>query len=357
MNAGEGTQAQAKPSTRWLLWIVLAAALSGALLLFFGWKPENAPPQAPERQSESRPHDVVVVPGDAVVRIELPGESQRANQASDTPIVPSFDGRGRIRGSVALPPGMAMPREWDLVVEPHPFLQGSERAVRRKLRFSAGERDFTVEDLPLAGYAVRAEAKGMNSFACDVLLVRGAEDQFAQPQLSMAGFLEGSVIDAQGLPAEQVRVRLTQLVNQQVRESWSDPSGRWQFAELPDGEYQLEFLGAGQSLLHHRMIAFQAPRMGMDPVQLPPSTTLSVRVVDLLGRPARGVKLSGFGRPRGHLEDLCDEQGVCTLRWMEAGTWRISARDEVEALSARGDVELVSGEQAELVLRLARTQQ
>jgi hypothetical protein len=357
MDAGEGTQAQAKPSTRWLLWIVLAAALCAALLLNVVGKPEDTVPQAPERQSEARPHDVIVVPGDAVVRIELPGESQRANQAPDAPIVPSFDGRGRIRGSVALPPGMAMPREWDLIVEPHPFLQGSEHAVRRKLRFSAGEREFAVEDLPLAGYAVRAEAKGMNSFACDVLLVRGAEDQFAQPQLSMAGFLGGSVIDAQGLPAEQVRVRVTRLVDQRVRETWSDPAGQWQIPELPDGEYQVEVLGAGQSLLHMKLIAFQAPRMGMEPVQLPPSTTLHVRVVDLLGRPARGVKLSGFGRPRGHLEDECDEQGECKLRWMEAGTWRISVRDEVEGLSARGDVELVSGEQAELVLRLARTQQ
>lgn len=345
---GEGTQAREKQSTRIPLLGLLIILLGLGAWLYFGREAGKVAPPPPERGAGAQ-----VVPGNEVVRIELAGQGERSSNGS-APVVHGFEGRGRIRGSVATPPGVVMPREWDLLIEPHPFLVGSERAERRKQSFQAGERDFVIEDLPLAGYIVRVQSPGMNSLSCDVLLVRGAEDQFVQPQFSAAGLLEGSVLDSSGIPADGVTVRLGDAQGKRLLHYVTTPDGRFSFPDLPDGEYLLEFLGAGANILSSKSIVFSAPRMSMDPIQLRASSSLKLRVVDLLGRPAREAKVSGFGKPRGQVDAQCDEYGECLLPWLEAGTWRISVRDELEGLSARGDVILEDGVQGELLLRLSK---
>jgi|694.fasta_scaffold01678_7 hypothetical protein len=330
------------------LWGLIVALLALGIWLIIRMADEPAP--APE---PARPPPVVVLPAEQVVRVELPGESQRQEGGQAAPWVPSFEGRGRIRGSVATTPGVVMPRQWELIVEPHPFLVGSERAERRQQSFAEGERAFTVEDLPLGGYIVRVVAEGMNSQSCDVLLVRGAEDQFVQPQFSMAGLLEGSVLDAQDLPAEGLEARLSDARTGKLWYYTSGADGRIVFRDLPDGEYELGLYGSAKNWIAGRSLVFSAPRMSLDPIRLPESTSLKVQVVDMLGRPASKVRLIGFGKPRGQIDAPCDERGECLLRWLEPGTYRISVRDEVENLSARGDVILEAGRPGELLLRLA----
>jgi hypothetical protein len=183
--------------------------------------------------------------------------------------------------------------------------------------------------------------------------VRGAEDQFVQPQFSMAGLLEGSVLDAQDLPAEGLEARLSDARTGKLWYYTSGADGRIVFRDLPDGEYELGLYGSAKNWIAGRSLVFSAPRMSLDPIRLPESTSLKVQVVDMLGRPASKVRLIGFGKPRGQIDAPCDERGECLLRWLEPGTYRISVRDEVENLSARGDVILEAGRPGELLLRLA----
>lgn len=349
----QGTQAAQSPSMRLAAALALLVVGLGALWWTFGRSAGPASsPEAPQRS------DVVVVPGAEVVRVELPGETERATQGTLDPKVLaqaySFDGKGTIRGSVALPPGMSMPREWELELAPHPYLQGSERAIHKRVRFEAGEREFRVDDLPFGGYRVRALAKDMNSFACDVLLVRGSPDQHVQPQLLPAGWLDGRLLDAQARPAEGVEVRLVDPQTRQERRTLSDAAGAWEFQALLDGDYELYFFGAGHALLGPESIAFRAPRMHYPDRTMPACGEFLVRVIDALGRPAVGAQLSAYGRPTGRLDAITDERGECRLRWLAVGSWRISVRDEVEGLSARSEIELGAGESPEILLRLSR---
>jgi hypothetical protein len=266
----------------------------------------------------------------------------------------SLDGEGTLRGHMVERAGAVFPREWDLVLEPHPYLEGRERAESRRIPFRAGERDFRVEHLHLGGYLVRAEAAGMNSSHCDVLLVKGSSNQFVDLALSPAGFLDGSVLGANGAPAEGVEVQLVETTTHARHDTTSDGAGAYQFGALVDGDYELSFCIGGVALCEPRLLGFRAPRLSFPVVTLPPTGTLAVHVFDLLGKPAIGERVTGFGHPKGALDLRTDEQGTARLRWALPGQWQIQALDQAENLRAQGELVVAAGVDASMTLRLAR---
>jgi hypothetical protein len=240
------------------------------------------------------------------------------------------------------------------VLEPHPYLKGRERAESRRVPFRAGEREFAAEDLPLGGYRVRAEANGLNSSAAEVLLVKGSPDQFVELALSPSGWLDGSLIDATGAPAEGLEVRLSAEGGKVQRTTQSDAAGAFQFRALLDGDYELSLRAGGCVFGEPRLVSFRAPRLSLPVLELPPTGALEVHVFDKLGKPAPGVRVTGFTKPAGTLDLRTDERGLASLRWIQPGLWELQASDETEGLSARGEVEVDLSRASQLSLRLAR---
>ena len=79
-----------------------------------------------------------------------------------------------------------------------------------------------------------------------------------------------------------------------------------------------------------------------------------MRVYDLLGKPASGVRVTGFGKPGGSLDLRTDEQGIARLRWIRPGHWELRALDEAEGLEARGEADVELEGAAVVALRLVR---
>ncbi len=335
--------------------LLLAGLIGLGLVGLWIWFPSRAPVAAtPDPAPLPGP---IAVPGAEVIEVRSSGAASATRGGQDPERIKeaySLEGTGTIRGHVGERAGAVFPREWDLVLEPHPFLQGRERAESRRIQLRAGERDFKVENLHLGGYRVRAEAAAMNSSAADVLLVKGSPDQFVELALSPAGWLDGSVLDAQGLPAEGVEVQLVETTTHARLQTKTDPAGAYEFRALLDGEYEIHFGVGAQALGESRLLSFRAPRLSFPVEKLPPTGSLAVHVFDLLGKPAIGVRVTGFGHPQGALDLQTDEQGIALLRWALPGAWEIQALDSAESLHAQGEVAVEAGQDAQLSLRLAR---
>jgi 5-hydroxyisourate hydrolase-like protein (transthyretin family) len=338
-----------------------SAALGLLALLFLGlaglwfWRPARAKEAAPPAPSAHE--QPLVVPGDQLIETLPAGPNGSARGTPDPKQVAaalSFDGEGIVRGRIGERGGAVFPLEWDLVLEPHPYLMGRERAETRRIPFRAGEREFRVEHLRLGGYRVRAEAHALNSSSADALLVKGSPDVFVELAFMPSGWFDGSVLDAQGAPAEGVEVCLCEATSQARLQTKTDGAGAFEFRSLLDGDYEISFCAGGQALLEPRLVSFRAPRLTFPQVTLPATGTLAVHVFDLLGKPAAGMRVTGFGRPQGRLDVRTDEQGIARLRWALPGRWEVEALDEAEQLSARGETEVAAQAEAQLVLRLTR---
>ncbi len=335
--------------------LILLGLLGLGLAGLWLWLPNRkTDAHTPSPQNPSGP---VAVPGAEVIELRPAGAASSTRDGLDPERVKqaySLEGTGTIRGHISERGGAVFPREWDLVLEPHPFLQGRERAESRRIQLRAGERDFRVENLRLGGYQVRAEADSLNGSSAPVLLVKGSSDQAVELAFSPAGWLDGSVLDAGGRPAEGVLVRLVESTTHARLETQTDPAGAYEFRALIDGDYQISFCVGGSALGEPKLLSFRAPRLSFPVETLPPTGALAVHVFDLLGKPAIGVRVTGFGHPKGALDLQTDEQGIARLRWALPGSWEIQALDPGEDLRAQGLVAVAAGEDAKLVLRFAR---
>jgi len=161
-------------------------------------------------------------------------------------------------------------------------------------------------------------------------------------------------VDANDRPAEGLVVQLVESTTRSQITHTTDPAGAYEFRGLLDGDYELTLQAGGRPIGEPRSLSFRAPRLSFPLLKLPPTGTLSVVVLDLLGKPAVGVRVTGYGRPKGGIDLRTDEQGRVALRWALPGHWEISALDEGENLHAHGEVEVEAGAEATLPLRLAR---
>ena len=264
-----------------------------------------------------------------------------------------FRGRGQIRGHVEVTGSEPFPLVWRLVVRPSTMLIGRELAEERILEFTDGRQDFVVADLPLAGYDVMAEAAALNGLPQPVLLERRNENPFLNLRMIPAGFLEGTLVDDEGLPAEGVPVALLSLESEdETEEVRTDALGKFHFESVLDGPYLLVVGHPNAPILPKpRALRFQAPSMTLPPIELPPLATLDVQVTDVDQRGIPDVRVRGSGTRGGVFTGETDAYGAFRARHLPPGRYRI----RIECAGYEGyrlTIELAAGEKRSLPLKM-----
>jgi hypothetical protein len=236
-----------------------------------------------------------------------------------------YAGRGILRGELIAGPGVALPKAWSLVIEPHPWMSGSEHAVKKRIEFENGERTFDVTDLPLGAYRVRAEAPKLNSTDAAVLLVKTSSNQFLTLLLQPAGTVDGRVFAADQAPAEGLDVALESKSTQVRAHTTVGPDASFAFHDVLDGEYVLYFGPPEAPLFPPVDIAFRAPTLRIADRTLPPTGAIEILVLDERGTPVEDVEITGSGAPKGTLRVATDPLGKAVARWLLPAAYRLDA--------------------------------
>lgn len=336
-----------------LAWVV---ALLVVLIGLAAWYARDSAPSEPPMPLPAHPATHAPDGGSAIA----PVGNAVSRDAPAPPAVPAdpratahdparFDGRGRIRGELSAAPGVTLPARWKLCLDPHPTWIGSERAVRRVIECANAE--FTVPDVPLAAYRVRAEAEGLNGDSVDVLLVRGSDDVFVQIALHPAGRIDGRVLAPDGAPAEDLLVTLEAHATNTRRETRVAADGTFEFRDVVDGEYALTYGPPESPLVPPREILFRAPTLRAPAIDMPPTASIRVRTVDARGQAVPSVEVDGFGAPRGFVRTTTGFDGKALARWLPAGLYRLEARAP-DGRRGKISVDVNVGPEVEVVLQL-----
>lgn len=364
----------------WVLGLVVLAAAGGLALLVLAGDPAppadpggTAPPAAgsaepgepgPGRAPTTR---LAQAPGRSEASPTAPGpagpdasddapddglEDLRLGYRPPDPTHGRFDagGTGRIRGYIETSDTTPFPRAWRLVIEPSKTLVGRDRAVTRVIEFTAGEQEFVVEDLPLAGYDLRPEAPGLNGRRTPVLLDAKHRNPYVTLTLSRSGFLEGRLLDADGIPVEGVDVILASLDRPEERTTPTDAIGRYRFEGVLDGRYELCFGHRRSPVIPAEEVIFSAPSMTYPDRSLPELGTLDLLVLDPYDLPVPAIRIEGSGSAGGYLEVETDAEGRATARLLPPGRYRVSAHHP-EFGRARQGVDVPGTGRVDLTLR------
>ncbi|MEM7516252.1 MAG: carboxypeptidase-like regulatory domain-containing protein, partial [Planctomycetota bacterium] len=173
--------------------------------------------------------------GDPTVR-EAAEPTTPASTSRPKELVRDFNGRGSLAGRASVQAGLDFPKRWTLHLEPSQSLSlaGRERAVTRDILVEAGE-EFEVKDLPLGGYSVSARAPGLNGIPVDVALFKRQEHAYVMLRMTPAGFLDGGVVDSEGVPVEDLLVLLERAEDLTRSETRTDAAGNYIFQDVLDG--------------------------------------------------------------------------------------------------------------------------
>ncbi|MBL8857700.1 MAG: carboxypeptidase regulatory-like domain-containing protein [Planctomycetes bacterium] len=343
----ERSKRRGAASTGLFIVIFVAAALVVATFVWLG-QTRDRPAAAHSPSATSTP---VVVHDSPLTVVEKPP------RATTTPAPPPalgpnrYDGLGRIRGEIIAREGTVLPTDWTLVVEPSPTLVGSERAVRRRLEFHAGEREFEVGDLPLGGYQIRAEAAGLNCTPVDASLIKGSEDVFATVLLRPSGFIDGYVLASNGAPADGVPVVLEAADTQLRTRTHADANGKYLFTNVLDGNYKLYIGSPDSPLVPPGDILFIAPSLRFRELKLPPTGALVVYSRTETGAPVPRVSISGFGVPKGSLTAETGDNGIVRVPFLLPGEYRIEGLSD-EMHRGRANATVTADVDTEVVVHL-----
>jgi len=284
-------------------------------------------------------------------RAEVPGDLSLGNRPLRTPPNRFVGANGSLRGTVEVKGSVVFPRSWSLVLSPSSILIGSETAEARRVEFNAGEREFHIEDLPLAGYDVRAVAEGMNCASQPILIERTSAHPFIVLHLTPAGFLEGDVADQDGVPLDGVPVVVESAQDGRRWEAESDALGRWRVDDLPDGQYKV-LLGHPHSPIDKpEWIRFQAPSMRLPPKTVPTMAAIDIRVIDMDNRAVADARITGSGNAGGYISGTSDPTGHFLARYLPEGRYRLSAQHP-QAGKRRQAVDIKKGDITSIVIQL-----
>jgi len=340
----------------------LVAVLAGVLLLvgtlvFLALRSEPGVAGAPgaERARGERGTPTALSPagpaGGAQGATGDGGARQGASNALSEPPTAAAT-RGTLRGELVLQGGARAPERWTLVVEASPSLTTPERAEGRRLEFDGSQRTFHLDDLPLAGYRLRAEAAGLNGRPAEVLLVPTSSNVFVTLALAPAGFVDGFVLNADGSAADGVLVTLEHAATGDYEQRPTDANGAYRFDAVIDGEYALIVGPRPAPLLAPQALSMRAPSLRAPEQRLPPLGTLSLVVAEVGGALVPGARVLGSNSAGGAFEAQSDDAGRVLARHLIPGTWRIEALYE-ERSSGGATLELTAGAtlEAQLTLR------
>lgn len=283
------------------------------------------------------------------IQVGRPDETGRAQYER------SFDGTGTIAVDVRVGPGVTFPASWTLHLEPSPFAEGRDRAVRRAREFPGEQRSVEEVDLPMAAYRVFATAPGFASVPQEVILHRIAgQDHLPgvtfvrvvttlQPSATVAG----AVRNARGEAADALPVTLRAVSGDRRLAALTAVNGTFEFGDVPPGEYAVLLGDPDRPLTPPTRVQVALGRVEVPPMALPPLLHLELRAIDALERPVPGAALSGYRRAEGggSLRGVTDGDGVLRLRYVQPGAWRFDGTFEVLGLEGRHDATLaVSGD-------------
>ena len=258
----------------------------------------------------------------------------------------SFAGTGTLRGEVTTAPGIPFPSHWTMEIGPSQVLAGKDLAATRTLEFSQGERMFHIPDVPLAGYSLIARSADMTSRTHNVLLVEGRADSFVVMRLEPAGFLDGTVFDAEGRPAEGLKISLLDESSSRRLTATVDAAGGYLFPAVPDGEYSIVFGPPTSPLADSRQLSFRAPAMHFPKTTIPVTGTVVFMVQELDGRPVPDARLRGFGSNGGVVDTTAGYDGWVTVRFLPPGRYSVNATSSLpdgnQRLKGRATFELQS---------------
>ena len=133
-----------------LLTVGAAAALGGLWLWISSGSNGVAPLVIDDRSTAA---DSAGSPGE--LPLPAPGpedgpavaDTTESSDAAKDPL--RFEGRGSIRGQVAVGPGIVFPDRYAVVVGPSRHVIGGERATSKRVEFPGTAEEFRVDDLPL----------------------------------------------------------------------------------------------------------------------------------------------------------------------------------------------------------------
>jgi len=308
-----------------------------------------APPPSLEPRREPDP-ELLSSPATPEVRDAAPGDELEPFAPAPRPRTGMPRGKGSLRGRVETASEAPFPMKWDLVLRPSLTLPGRESAVTRVLSFEDGRREFEVPELPLGGYDVAVRTEGYNGRVLPVLLEPGSENPFVNLLIVPTGWLDGTIVDADGLPAEGIPITLFSVPEAEERSALTGPDGVYRFEALPDGPYEL-LVGRPTSpiLPERRSLVFRAPQTSQEAIELPRLATLSVRVVDSLERPMEGVRVRGSGTQGGVVDGVTDSDGRLVQKYLPAGHWRLRLEHPTlgKDYERRFAVELIVGQVTE----------
>ena len=347
-----------------LVALFLAGIALGALLLRGGGNGRQAPSTHPrdrsERESASATPATSAVEQPTVRSPEaLAGTGGNENPRGELNLAAGgeadpqrFEGQGELRGHVELDGGGPFPTRWTLVLSPSATLVGRERATEREIEFTAGEQDFHVRDLPLAGYDVSARAAGLQGVAYPVLLDRATPNPFINLRLSPAGFVTGRILDHDGLPAEGVPITLLELPDNRVRPAETDAAGIYRIEPVVDGAYELLIGHASSPILsERRSLRVSAPGLSVPDMELPPLAELEILVQDTNGTALVDAVVRGSGNRGGLIEGRTDVFGLLKARYLPGGRYRVHAEYEGYA-DRRISIELLPGDTEKVTLSM-----
>ncbi|MFT7487025.1 MAG: hypothetical protein ACI9F9_002884 [Candidatus Paceibacteria bacterium] len=303
-------------------WLVLLLAL-GAIV---SWKLLGGPSPATATQGLN-PDRVASglegARGDSAETTVIPTLSARIEEGTEVPSLPTFNGRGSIRGLVTTADGSPVPKPYTVRIGPSRSMAGREFAAPSSGEFSDDE--FTLQDLPLGGYDLWVEAPGMNSRPTPVLLTEAATSPYLVIRISPMGFLDGFAFNEEGRPAMDLRVELAERDGENLFVTQTRPDGSYLFSNVPDGEYRLLFGPAHRPLVPERELAFKAPHMHFPKTTLPTTVDILIHTTDRLGKPMGAVTVSGYGKPKGRIEITTDGSGLGWARNLPPGFYRLAA--------------------------------
>jgi hypothetical protein len=323
--------------------IAVAVAALGAL----GWSlrallSEDEPSPVVERPPETRP-DASALPSTPSRRPASERQEVRPPTEGDSDPEAGAEA-GRLRGQVAVAPGIPFPARFEILVE-----RAGE--TTRVLPFE-GPQSVVSIDVPLGPAVLTARADGLASRALAV--ERRAEVALPPFRLTLepAGSVTGQVLDVRGAPLAGLPVWLVRMDTHQARQVPTGDDGRFAFGDVPLGAHRLAW-GSTDSpvapVVPIEVVGYEV--RDVPPQTMPELSEAEIRVTDRAGQGVGGARVYGAGQNGGWIDGISDAAGFVRARFLPPGLFYLNVAAE-PGRAGQGQLEVRAGRMGRAVVQV-----